>query len=278
MLEAVGLIGGAGHSGSTLLGLVLGAHPRVFYAGEANKSLGLGDPAVKLRKRTCKVCGEGCAVWSKIRGGQEDLHEALAAITERPIVVDSTKSLAWLEAQSARLAAKDVKLVLFFLGRDGRAVLASSLRKRPETSARAHATEWARQIADTSAFAARFPGEVVRLRYEELATRTSETIARCCAALGIEPADAMQAPWTSEQHPLGGNAGTQSLLEGARTRAGETHGISGDKRAYYEQHPRSIVLDQRWRRELSAEALAEFEAVAGETNRAFAWDASEVSA
>ena len=35
---AVCFVGGAGHSGSTLLGLVLGAHPSVFYAGEANKS------------------------------------------------------------------------------------------------------------------------------------------------------------------------------------------------------------------------------------------------
>jgi hypothetical protein len=278
MLESVGFIGGAGHSGSTLLGLVLGAHPCVFYAGEANKSLGLGDPAVKLRKRTCKVCGEGCVVWSKVRAGQDDLHEALAEITTRPIVIDSTKSLAWLEAQSARLSAKKVALVLFFLGRDGRAVLASSLRKRPETSARAHAAAWVDQIAATEAFAARFPGTVVRVRYELLATRTDETIAGCCAALGIAPSDAMRAPWASEQHPLGGNAGTQSLLEGARTRVGAEHGISGDKRAYYEQHPRSIVLDQRWRRELSAEALAEFEAVAGETNRAYAWDASEGSA
>ena len=51
-------IGGAGHSGSTLLGLCLGSHPDMLYAGEAKKSALLGDPSKPLKKRACKLCGE----------------------------------------------------------------------------------------------------------------------------------------------------------------------------------------------------------------------------
>lgn len=37
MIKKVVFICGAGHSGSTLLGLLLGSHSKCFYLGEANK-------------------------------------------------------------------------------------------------------------------------------------------------------------------------------------------------------------------------------------------------
>ena len=267
-------IGGAGHSGSTLLGLVLGAHPSMFYAGEANKSRSLGDGSTKLRKRTCKVCGETCRVWSGLeaRLREVDVYEALSERTSRATIVDSTKSIAWLDEQIALLANQEVPLHFVFLGRDGRAVLASSLRKRPETSASDHARAWQKQILATDALASRFPGEVTRVRYEELATSPERTIARVARALELTPVDAMREPWTTEQHPLGGNAGTQSLLEGAPDREGS---IGGAKRAYYAAHPRSFLLDTRWQTELSRSALADFDEVAGETNRPHAFGGGE---
>jgi hypothetical protein len=267
-------VGGAGHSGSTLLGLVLGAHPQVFYAGEANKSRFLGDASVKARKRTCKVCGESCRVWSGLesRLREIDLYEALSERTHRPVIVDSTKSIAWIDEQIGVLAALGVALHFVFLGRDGRAVLASALRKRPETGARDHAASWVAQIEATEALAARFPGPVTRVRYESLATSPETAITSTARALGLVPVPAMRDPWSSEQHPLGGNAGTQSLLAGARTAAGGELAIGGDKHDYYAAHPRGFVLDLRWKKELSTDALAAFDAVAGETNRAYAYD------
>jgi len=264
--RSVAFVGGAAHSGSTLLGLVLGAHPDVFYAGEANKSEGLGDARVVERKRTCKVCGRDCVVWSAITADESDLYEALSVRTDRPIVVDSTKSIAWIDRQLARLAPLHVALHLFFLGRDGRAVVASGLRKRPETSARDHARAWVDQITATEALAARFPGAVTRVSYEELATRPDDAIARVATAIGVKATPEMREPWTSEQHPLGGNAGALALLDGSR------HAPKGEKGAYYGAHPRAFVLDLRWKNELSREALDAFDAVAGDTNRAYAFE------
>lgn len=262
---------GAGHSGSTLLGLVLGAHPRFFYAGEANKSRFLGDEKTALRKRTCKVCGPDCVVWGDLRI-ESDLYEALSERTGRPGIVDSTKELGWIEAQAKELAGKGVRLHLITLFRDGRAVLASGLRKNPEVDPRELSAAWVEQIEASLAFARRFDGKVTALRYEALATSPEPTVRALTEALGVAFDPAMLTPWSREQHPLGGNAGTQSLLVGSRTHKDGAIPVSGDKRRYYEDHPRDFLLDTRWRSELSREALAAFEAVAGATNRAHAWD------
>jgi hypothetical protein len=42
-------------------------------------------------------------------------------------------------------------------------------------------------------------------------------------------------------------------------------------RSYYGEHPRAIVLDLRWKRELAPDALALFEELAGDLNRRFEW-------
>lgn len=271
--RTVCLIAGAGHSGSTLLGLALGAHPDVFYAGEARKSTFFGNENKPLRKRMCKVCGPECRVWKDLEvGGDVDLYEALSRRTGRSVVVDSTKSLDWLEAQTATVAARGARLVLVFLGRDGRAVVSSGLRKYPAKSVREHAEKWVAQMEGTAAFASHFPGEVVHVRYEELATRPEATLRRIAEALAIPFDAAMLDPFSSEQHPLGGNAGTQSLLARTQTKADGALPISGSKKDYYQQHPKDFVLDLRWRHELSAEALADFEEVAGALNRRYAWE------
>lgn len=259
-------IGGAGHSGSTLVGLMLGAHPEVFYAGEARKSLFLGDLSKPLKKRVCKLCGEDCPIWSRLpseRRAGEDLYQTLARMTGARIVVDSTKNIDWIERTEVRSPHS-----LIFLARDGRAVVTSRLRKYPETPVREHARQWAEQLRATAALVERFDGPVLRLRYEELASAPDHWVPRLAEFLAIEWVPEMLAPWTTRQHPLGGNNGTQSLMD--RSQDAEVH---DKRRSYYEQHPRGIVLDLRWKRELSDDALAEFQAVAGDVNQPYEWDA-----
>lgn len=183
--ERAVFMGGAGRSGSTLLGLMLGAHPSIFYAGEAAKSLLLGDPSKPFNKRVCKLCGPGCAVWGDLQvASGEDLYETLARRTGSPIVVDSAKQLAWIEYQVAALRGV-VPLHLIMLARDGRAVVNSWLRQFPETPAREHAAAWATQMRGSEELAARWPGSVHRVRYEELALRPEPTLRALADFLGI---------------------------------------------------------------------------------------------
>lgn len=274
-------IGGAGHSGSTLLGLVLGAHPQVFYAGEARKSVFLGDESKPLKKRACKLCGLTCPVWGGLHpSAEEDLYETLSRRTGKPIVVDSTKSTDWHHAQLARLSGTGASTTLVHLMRDGRAVVNSRIRKYPEEAPRAIIEAWLAQIARTDELVAAFPGDVVRVRYEELASAPERTVQRICEALGVAYDPAMLRFWEADQHPLGGNNGTQFLV--ARERASGARAsiveLGERTRSYYGAHPRAIVLDLRWKRELAPDALALFEALAGETNRRFAWEETSAGA
>lgn len=266
-------VGGAGHSGSTLLGLMLGTHPSVFHAGEAEKALELGNPHAPTHWRTCRFCGLGCVVWSDLLADDHDLYEALSRRTNRPIVVDSTKQIGWIDQQAAAL--RDVvSLGLIVLARDGRAVVNSRLRKYPEVSAHDHAAAWVAKMRRTEKLAARFPGVVHRVRYEELISRPEPVLRGLAGLLAVAFDPAMLSPWSSDQHPLGGNTGTHFLC--ARERSGsllaESIPLSVRRRDWYATHPRGLLLDLRWRHEMSPAALTAFQAVAGEVNRAYAWD------
>lgn len=282
--ERVCFIGGAPHSGSTLLGMILGAHPAVFYGGELRKSTFLGDEDKPLKKRVCKLCGAACPVWGGLRAPLvPDVYEVLARRTGVHVVVDSSKGAEWQREQITALAGTGSRLHLVVLERDGRAVLASRMRKYPEQPPRAIVLDWMEQIARTDALAASFPGPVLRVAYEALATDPERETRRVTDLLGLAFDPAMLRFWEAEQHPLGGNDGTQYLVARERARRGsldrreppargdDVLDLAAKNLAYYEPHPPAIVLDQRWQRELDAETSTLFGEIAGPLNERFAW-------
>jgi hypothetical protein len=271
--EKAVFIAGAGHSGSTLLGFVLGASSAVFYAGEARKSTFIGDERKPEKKRVCKLCGPSCPIWGNFRlAPGMHLYDELARRTGRPIIVDSTKSREWIDLQSATLMSNGTALAMVLLTRDGRAVVNSRLRKYPSISAREHAARWLEQIRAAEHLAQRFPGRVARLRYEELASRPEPSIRRVVGELGIQFERAMIEPWTTEQHPLGGNNGTQFLFARERKTDGTIIELTDKTRAHYGDHPRGFMLDLRWKAEMSEQALSDFDAEVGAGNSAYAWN------
>ncbi len=284
--KRVCFIGGAPHSGSTLLGMILGAHSDIVYGGELRKSAYLGDETKPLKKRVCKLCGVACPVWGSLRAPLDpDVYEVLARKSEASVVVDSSKGTDWQREQLEVLSRTSTETHLVVLERDGRAVLASRLRKYPTNTPRTIIEDWMTQIEKTDALAASFPGTVLRVRYEALATSPESEIERVTTLLGVSLEPSMLRFWESEQHPLGGNDGTQFLVarESARRRSLDTSlpgttphvstdvlDLAADNLAYYAPHPAAIVLDLRWQRELPAEARALFDSIAGEVNERFA--------
>jgi hypothetical protein len=261
-------LAGAGHSGSTLLGLVLGSHSRCFYAGEAKKSRFLGDPEKPLRKRACKICGEACPLWARFRP-EPDVYEALARLSGREVIVDSTKDVSWIRSQQAMLDALSVPQRLVFLTRDGRAVVNSRLRKDPSRDPAAVVDAWARQVRATQALVRERSDAALVVAYEELATEPERVVRRVCEHIGLAFEPDMLRYETKPHHPLGGNTGTQSLV--ARP-LGAERDVPDRSRAFYEPLRGGFHLDLRWREELPSEALAVFEARAGELNEPYRWD------
>ena len=266
-------IGGAGHSGSTLLGMILGSHSLCFYAGEAAKSRFLGDSNRVLRKRVCKLCGAQCPVWGDFEVTENpDLYEQIARRVGAPLVVDSSKDLEWVAGHLARPSESAALPYYIFLHRDGRAVINSRVRKYPNVDAAVHIERWTDQIRRSQAFYEGFDRPKLIVRYEALATDPAGVTQTICDFLGIPFEAEMLAFYRHAHHPLGGNNGTQFLV--ARHQGLSVDLAAPDARhgCYYENHRAEIQLDLRWETELGPEALRLFERLAGPDNAPFQWD------
>ena len=271
------VICGAGHSGSTLLGLILGSHTSCFYCGEAAKIRYLGDTRKPLRKRVCKLCGENCPLWSSFcwRPGIP-LYSQIAQAASRRRVIDSTKNVAWIRERLAEVqhCPEAAEPVLIFLQRDGRAVVNSRRRKYPERSIERLTGDWKQQIERTRELYHTYDGPRCQLRYEDLARDPENAVRELCRALGLDFEPAMLDFDSHEHHPLGGNNGTQYLVARARHQDPATAFVRllPRNRHYYVEHGGAIELDLRWQDELDPRQLERFERLAGDVNRDLRWE------
>ncbi|MEV0621952.1 sulfotransferase [Nonomuraea sp. NPDC050404] len=264
--SGVTFIGTASHSGSTLLGLMLGAHPRIFYAGEACKINHFLSPSRPAHKRHCAVCGPRCRIWAGLRPGERpDLYEVLSRRSGRPLVFDSSKNTTWIGEQTGLLRGV-VPLRLIVLTRDGRGVVNSYLRKHPSLPADEHVRTWLSRMRAVERLAGQWPGPVHRVRYEHLTTEPGLRLREIARFLGVPYVPEMASPWSCEHHPMAGNKGTRSLLS-----RGPGAPAPPDRPWYTAERTR-LAPDLRWRHELGEAALAVFEELAGAANRPYAWD------
>lgn len=139
-------IAGSGHSGSTLLDLLLGSHPHIESIGEIIKLPTYLDPKYgrSNMKCTCNVDINDCDYWNRILRGHEQvfsrinnesdfesinssLYERILNISGKEIICDSSKSISRLDQL---LRCKTFKVFIVHIVRDGRAVAYSNYRKK----------------------------------------------------------------------------------------------------------------------------------------------------
>lgn len=269
------VICGAGHSGSTLLGLILGSHPSCVYVGEAKKVQFFDRDNAPIRKRVCKLCGSDCPVWSGFRWDQDrGLYEQISNATGTSCVVDSTKSIPWINARLNELKDPNNEAMLVFLVRDGRAVINSRLRKYPEKDPDLLIRDWLNKIEKTYDLLKNHSGKQIIVRYEELATNPEKVVREICHAGQIEYHPEMLEFYRHEHHPLGGNNGTQFLVARAQFNDPDQAFVRLGERSnqYYSSHTTGITLDLRWKTEMKPEHLKRFEELAGGVNREMRWE------
>ena len=268
---------GAPHSGSTLLGLILGSHSQCFYAGEANKVKFLNTNK-SHPDRYCKICGPDCEIWGDfVYQKNINLYEWLSSKTLKPIIIDSTKNLEWIKIQIKGVRKLRIEIYLIYLLRDGRAVINSRLRKYKNSEPIDLINEWVTHVENTNQFFQKFDGDKLQIHYEDLATNPEKSIKSVCKFLKIEYEPSMLHYYTHTHHPLGGNTGTQSLIIKAQKSRLENQFIHLSERNeyYYADHPLSIKLDFRWKDELAPEIQNLFERHAGYINEDLKWDNNE---
>ena len=269
-----GLICGAGHSGSTLLGMILGSHSHAFYMGEGGKVRYLGDKEKPLYKRVCKLCGESCPVWGDFCWDQaQPLYEQVATRVDRPVIIDSTKNGDWITERVAETRAAGGEPHLFLLRRDGRAVVNSRLRKYPDRNTEQLIRDWMDQMERSQALYSNFDGPKMCVQYETLATEPEAVMHSACKLLGIPYESAMLHFHAAQHHPLGGNNGPQFLAAKERFENPEAAFVRLNQgtHQYYQTHDKKIRLDTRWKQEFSAENMALFDVMAGHLNNPANW-------
>jgi hypothetical protein len=257
--EKVVFICGAGHSGSTLLGMILGSHTQSFYCGEGNKSSKIHQQKGAIKKRVCKLCGFDCPIWQDFPFSNDlDLYEQLSIKTKKPIVVDSCKNLNWLELQLETLKNTPVEPFLIFLQRDGRATINSWLRKSADEDAKEIIYSWMTQIKNTTELFDKFAGKKVKIQYEKLATEPEAITKMLCDWIEIDYQPEMLKYYQHEHHPLGGNSGTQFLV--VRSQGEKLQNSMVDK------------PDQQ-KQELDPTVEQLFEEIASDVNAEMKWEA-----
>jgi hypothetical protein len=292
---------GNGHSGSTLLELILGSHPKVRALGELNnlhKAIDSGDDG---EPRLCHVCEGFCEFWNGrvdygvvkryvsqrgllspvVRGVgllQNSLYRHLFDKSGAEILVDGSKSVSWISRQvSPRWNWREARPFLLYIVRDGRAVVNSRLRKYCDRTIEQETRHWKRVTERLHQYYDKFPADRrYRISYEDLATKPEEVIRGVCKALQIDFQPSMLRYWEHDHHTTFGNTGTRSLIARYRTQFGvadapaaaESVEITRARHGeHYDQVGLAIRLDERWKRELSEEQLAAFDSIGGELNR-----------
>ena len=232
---------GCGHSGSTLLDMLVSTHSRIFSAGEAKM--------FRRSPETVCTCGAerwySCPFWKRVdermrADGEPGLgHEsiehgdpevfsaynrrffrAISAESGCDVVLDSSKDFSRLKS----FLNSDLHVEVIHLIRDPRGVVFSGLRKgRPIRGV-------SKKYVRTHVSAARALLDVphIEVRYEDLAREPEREVARILEHLGLEFEPDQLAGWRRiERHNFGGN----------RMRLDDTE---------------TIRLDEAWRTEFSA--------------------------
>lgn len=297
---------GAAHCGSTLLDLILGSHSKGFSLGEMHYIDKHIDSSGNGCVRICGVCSGECSFWNKkipywmlirqfsrktkfkllqseLNLYRNNFYKYLLNQTDSGFLVDSSKGPEWISRQLKPFYHwRQVKPILIYLCRDGRAVCNSLLRKYPENGMEFIARAWKRDIEERNEYFNKFPeSRKIKIHYEEFASDPEKTTRIICNFLNIPFEPQMLQYWKHDHHPVeGGNLGTRSLIFKYRQETKPEiskywSDVNKEEKHYSRKHYENIGLsikpDFRWKNELSSEQLEIFNSIVGEINQEFAF-------
>ncbi|MEL6940044.1 MAG: sulfotransferase [Cyanobacteria bacterium J06598_1] len=326
MKKKVLFIMGTAHCGSTLLTLILGGHPSCMSIGELSTLPDL----YRRGKPVCSVCQGKCSFWDDrftakdyqlLCGGlsEQRLHKhiplrlekavrgvlkndqvfnpysLIASKLDEAVIVDSTKTVYWLEK---KLAAREfqqglVEPYLLHLIRDGRAVMASYSRRKvyhglsAEEFGQQFGTMWQKRVNNEYRFfdsfantlGKRYPSHQQRLRYETLATEPEETTRSLCDWLGIPFERNMLDYRNHENHVIAGNDRTRASVAKHKSTVQAQTQTQAQAQAVEAANAKpkpiqefGIKLNQRWKTILSPEQIAAFYQATDDMNKAYEWE------
>jgi len=310
MRKKVVFVIGTGHSGSTLVDLILGSHSHAFSLGEL-----ASVPKRILRQKSvsfCRVCSDTCPVWgapalqsllesyfsweesqnwflSTLNGHwgsvRKNIYSNLFQLLNSEVLIDSSKSPSWARRQLRPFWFwRNIDAFLVYVCRDGRGVVSSYLRKYPSRDIADVAKQWAKVAKSSEKFFHSFPADHrIKIHYEEMALDPAKAVASLCRKIGLEYEPEMLEYWKHDHHIMEGNWGTISLIKKYRQQIQQAavqdqQGIIKSRNAiFYDSLGLKIQPDLRWKDELTSEQLATFDSIAGKQNQSYVCDLTKLS-
>ena len=226
---------GSGHSGSTLLDLLLGTQPGLWSAGEVVQRPGIYRRPDAEESCTCGRPIVDCSFWASVRAiappeGEAEpprrraALEAVAAVSGAEVLVDSSKQSSYV----AGLLDEGVDARVVHLVRDARAVAHSHARKGRDFGPSIR--KWVSDQAKAQRVLDRFPAAPrTTVRYEDLVRDPAAALTRILASLL-------------------GRAGAVDAWRGFRAR--ETHLIAGNRMRFSDDA--EVRFDDRFLAEVTS--------------------------
>lgn len=259
---------GAGHCGSTLLGLLLNGHPAMVAVSEVNKlahAIASRDPVLAqpgwLATRVCYEAQTGAAFndlnfgfpgmatllsWdaARVRAWATPLAAMMRSMldaTGKALIVDGSKSVQplYLMHRSGLFRLRVLHLV-----RDGRAIVHSYQTKYGGVSV--GVKRWAKPSLAAVLLRRRFTGSWLEVKYEELASEPEQTLRTICE-------------FVDQRY------GAEML----RYRSHEWMGIGGNRLS--KRADDTIHLDESWRRDMRPAVRVGFDVLCGALNRYYGY-------
>ena len=268
---------GMSHSGSTLLAFLLNAHPEIACIGETSRLSQLLPSRWRPGNDRCSggVNDYACEVWNRRQAGMAARGQGLGGpdffeYPRREKKQADLKLSAFVEsllnAAGARVfadASKHPQLVrplvanphldlqLLNLTRDGRAIINSWRKNRPDSPRENVIRRWLRQEKRREeALRLLPPSGRLDIRYEDLAQDPPATLHSIFEFLAVDP--------------------DVDVTEGYKSRV--PHHIVGNRMRL--DSGESVIFEERWRRELPSNWMETFRRMGGlERNRALGYEA-----
>lgn len=207
-----------GHAGSTMLDLLLGAHPKMVGLGEVNLTI----RRLRDEQHAC-TCGESardCAIWGEVfrrvdRGDDVSAEDTYSILIDRihatyssdHIAVDSSKYPPGLEVVQG---LKDLDVSVLYLLKDVRSYVQSTTTLNSNTrwihtSALYRTLQWSRGNRAMKDFLTDTNARYLQMSYEELCFDKNGLLEEVAEFLGIEAFPDEHSPQVSKSHILRGN-------------------------------------------------------------------------
>jgi Sulfotransferase family len=277
-IRVIGVLG-TSFSGSTVLNLLLGAHPRIYAGGEM---IGLVLNRDKPGSGSCTSCGLDCRYWSaaaRASVNKNNVYQIADRAFGRQLIVDTSKSAEWFKETVGSSGQVEIASYVLLVKHPIR-YLASCVVNMGDCRPRDLRRRWLGRMTpggtrgalidqlaqDLTAYYRNFFASYTQmiggctfhlLHYERLVADPPRALAPLLKSVGLSYDAGMDDFYSADHHQIGGNNGAVYQIN--RSWQGAEAEIPAFRRAFYEDY-RGLRIDEKYRQVFSARELSRLRA------------------